>query len=132
MRDPILPKAQLLKEIKRFAKDKNRGISLHLFADLCGISFSLFRDVFINEIDPMTENTQIRVSRAYAAYQRGEVAVMQNRDNTRFVQFRKEAKPVMVRHTGLQVINGEIKMQIGLKPKYDYSQESLDEQIKRG
>jgi len=48
------------------------------------------------------------------------------------VEYRKEAKPVMVRHTGLQVINGEIKMQIGLKPKYDYSQESLDEQIKRG
>jgi len=129
MRYSILPKAQLLKEIKRFAKDKNRGISLHLFADLCGISFSLFRDVFIHELDPMTENTQIRVSRAYAAYKRGEVAVMQNRDNTRFVQFRKEAKPVYERSTGLQVVDGQIKIKVGIRNAADYSGSHLDEQL---
>jgi len=57
-----MPKAQLLREIQRFVKDKNRGISRQLFAELCGISFTLFRDVFINETIPMSENTQIRVS----------------------------------------------------------------------
>jgi len=30
------------------------------------------------------------------------------------------------------MVNGQIKMQIGLKNKADYSQESLDEQLKRG
>jgi len=124
-----MTKAQLLKEIKRFAKDKNRGISLNLFAELCGISFSLFRDVFINEIDPMTESTQIRVSRGYAAYKRGEVAIMQNRDNTRFVQFRKEPKPMLERSTGLHVVDGQIKIKVGIRNAADYSQESLDEQL---
>ena len=124
-----MTKAQLLKEIKRFAKDKNRGISLNLFAELCGISFSLFRDVFINEIDPMTESTQIRVSRGYAAYKRGEVAIMQNRDNTRFVQFRKEPKPMLERSTGLHVVDGQIKIKVGIRNKADYSSSDLNEQL---
>jgi hypothetical protein len=129
MRDPILPKLQLLKEMQRFAKDKNRGISLHLFAELSGISFSLFRDVFIHELLPMTESTQIRVSRAYAAFKRGEVAVMQNRDNTRFPTYRKEPKPVYIRSTGLHVVDGQIKIKVGIRNKADYSGSDLDEQL---
>jgi len=129
MRDPILPKARLLREIKRFVKDKNRGISKQLFAELCGISYPLFRDVFEYETVPMTENTQIRVSRAYAAYKRGEVAVMQNRDNTRFVQFRKEPKPVYERSTALQVVDGQIKIKVGIRNAADYSGSHLDEQL---
>jgi len=129
MRDPIMPKAQLLREIKRFIKDKNRGISRELFAELCGISLTLLRDVFINEIIPMTENTQIRVSRGYAAYKRGEVAVMMNRDQTRFVQFRKEPKPIYERSTGLQVVDGQIKIKLGIRNAADYSGSDLNEQL---
>jgi len=129
MRDPIMPKAQLLREIQRFVKDKNRGISRQLFAELCGISFTLFRDVFINETIPMSENTQIRVSRGYAAYKRGEVAVMMNRDQTRFVQFRKEPKPMYERSTGLQVVDGQIKIKVGIRNAADYSSSDLNEQL---
>ena len=129
MRDPIMPKAQLLREIKRFLKDNNRGISRPLFAELCGISFTLLRDVFVYEIVPMTENTQIRVSRGYAAYKRGEVAVMQNKDQTRFVQFRKEAKPLYERSTGLHVVDGEIKIKLGIRNAADYSGSDLNEQL---
>jgi hypothetical protein len=124
-----MPKAQLLREIKRFIKDKNRGISRELFAELCGISLTLLRDVFINEIIPMTENTQIRVSRGYAAYKRGEVAVMMNRDQTRFVQFRKEPKPMYERSTGLQVVDGQIKIKLGIRNAADYSGSDLNEQL---
>ena len=129
MRDPIIPKARLLREIKRFIKDKNRGISKQLFAELCGISFPLFRDVFEYETVPMSETTQIRVSRAYAAYQRGEVAIMQNRDTSKFVQFRKEAKPVYQRSTSLQVVDGQIKIRVGIRNKADYSSSDLNEQL---
>ena len=129
MRDPIMPKAQLLREIQRFVKDKNRGISRQLFAELCGISFTLFRDVFINETIPMSENTQIRVSRGYAAYKRGEVAVMMNRDQTRFVQFRKEPKPMYERSTGLHVVDGQIKIKVGIRNAADYSGSDLNEQL---
>jgi hypothetical protein len=125
-------KRDLLPLMYRFLKDKNRGISVKLFAELAGVNSNHLLDVFFYHTEPLTERMQRRVSKAFLAWQGGEVAIMQNPDRTKFVEYRKQAKPVMVRHTGLQVINGEIKMQIGLKPKYDYSQESLDEQIKRG
>ena len=127
--DTIIPQRQLLIEIKRFVKDKARGISVENFADIAGMSAKHFRDVFIEELHPMTYNVQVRVSRAYRSYQRGEIVVMQNRDNTRFAQYRKEAKPHYVRSTGLQVVDGQIKIKIGIRNAADYSQENLDEQL---
>lgn len=132
MERTALPKAALKQVIKRFLTDKNRGISIALFAELAGLSADHIRDVFIYESQPLTEYVQRRVSKAYMAWQRGEVSIMQNRDKTRFVQYRKEAKPVMKRSTGLQLVNGEIRLKIGVVNKYDYSSMSLDEQLKRG
>jgi hypothetical protein len=80
----------------------------------------------------MSEYVQIRTSKGYASWRKGQVAVMQNRDNTRFVSYRKEAKPVMVRTTGLQVVNGEIRIKVGISNKADYSGKTLDETIGRG
>ena len=37
MSQTVIPKKQLLVEIKRFFKDKDRGISIALFAELCGV-----------------------------------------------------------------------------------------------
>ena len=57
---------------------------------------------------------------------------MQNRDASKFVQYRKEAKPVLQRTNKLEVINGEIKIKLGISKKYDYSGSTLDEQLGRG
>ena len=127
--DTIMPQRQLLIEIKRFFKDKARGISIDNFADIAGMSTKHFRDVFIDELHPMTYNVQVRVSRAYRAYQKGEIVVMQNRDNTRFATYRKEPKPHYVRSTGLQVQDGQIKIKLGIRNAADYSQADLDEQL---
>ncbi len=126
----IHPRSELRRIIKRFLKDKERGISIPLFADLAGISVAHLRDVFINESEPMTEYVQRRVSKAYQEWIRGEVAIMQNRDCSLFVQYRKEAKPVLHRSSKLTLVNGEIKINMGIKPKYDYSDLTLDEQLK--
>jgi len=80
----------------------------------------------------LTEYVQRRVSKAYVEYRDGEVAIMQNRDTSKFVQYRKELKPVLQRSTGLQVINGEIKIKVGIANKHDYAVSDLDEQLKRG
>jgi len=56
---------------------------------------------------------------------------MKNRDNTKFVQYRKDARPVVERKNQLEVVNGQIKLKIGLVNKYDYSQQTLDEQLER-
>lgn len=126
------PKSQLKPIIKRFLKDKDRGISIQLFADLAGISKGHLMDVFYYESEPMTEMVQRRVSKAYVEWRDGEVAIMQNRDNTKFVQYRKDNKPVMQKSSSLQMVNGAIKIKMGITNKYDYDVDNLDEQLKRG
>jgi hypothetical protein len=129
---PTLPKTVLRKAIYRFLKDKDRGISMELFAELAGVSKSHIKDVFLYETEPMTEYVQRRVSKAYTEWTNGEVAIMQNRDNSKFVQYRKQSKPVMQKKTTLQVVDGKIALKIGIAPKYDYLTATLDEQLERG
>lgn len=132
MLQAVTPKKQLLVEIKRFIKDQNRGISIKLFAELCGIEKSHLLDVFFYRKHPLTEYVQIRVSKGYDAWKKGEVAVMQNQDKTRFVEYRRTAKPRVVNSAGLQVVNGAIKIKLGVRNLGDYSSPDLDEQLKRG
>jgi hypothetical protein len=121
---------ELKRIMKRFLQDKDRGISIDLFADLAGVSTNHIRDVFLDESEPLTEYMQRRVSKAYIEWVNGEIAIMQNRDNTRFVQYRKQAKPDMVKTTGLHLVNGEIKVRVGITNRSDYSVLTLDEQLK--
>ena len=128
----VIPKQELKRIIRKFLVDQERGISIPLFADLAGLSISQIRDVFLNDKEPLTEYVQRRVSKAYTEWKNGEVAIMQNRDTSKFVQYRKEAKPSLKRSTTLQVINGEIKVKVGIVNRYDYSDRTLDEQLERG
>jgi AraC-like DNA-binding protein len=93
----ILPKLELKRVVRKFIQDKDRGISLNLFCEIVGISSQHLKDVFLHETEPLTEYMQRRVNKAYYAWQHGEIAIMQNRDSTKFVQYRKEAKPVLER-----------------------------------
>lgn len=127
-----IPKKQLLPIIKRFLADKNRGISKELFANLAGIHVRHLLDVFDYEVEPMTEMVQYRVSKAYTEWKNGEVVIMQNRDRTKYVDYRKEAKPVLERGFNLQVQDGQIKIKLGIQKKYDYARQTLDEQLERG
>jgi len=127
-----LSKYELKRQIFSFLKDQDRGISMSLFAELAGISETHLKDVFLYQTEPLSEMVQRRVSKAYKSWQMGEVAIMQNRDRTRFVEYRKESKPVMERSLGLQATSNGIKISLGIKPKYDYSGNTLDEQLKGG
>jgi len=127
-----IPKRELLRVIKRLIKDKNRGISVKLFAELCGVNKEHLLDVFFYRTHPLTEYIQIRVNKGYNSWLKGEVAVMQNRDNTRFVEYRREPKPLLARTTGLHLVNGEIKIKVGVANRGDYSGQTLDEALKRG
>jgi len=51
----VLPKVELKRIIRKFIQDKDRGISLDLFCEICGISQARLRDVFLNEEEPLTE-----------------------------------------------------------------------------
>lgn len=127
-----IPKTELKVIMRRFLADKERGISIPLFSELSGVSISQLRDVFLNDKEPLTEYVQRRVSKAYNEWKNGEVAIMQNRDTSKFVQYRKEARPALQKTNKLEVINGEIKIKLGITNKYDYSGNTLDEQLGRG
>lgn len=129
---PTIPKHELKHIMYNFLSDHGRGISVNLFAEIAGVSAGHIYDVFLYQTEPLTEMVQRRVSKAYKSWVNGEVAIMQNRDNSKFVQYRKEPKPLMQRSLGLKVTNDGIKINLGVKPKYDYSTHTLDEQLKRG
>jgi hypothetical protein len=126
----VIPKQELLQIIKRFAKDEKRGISLPVFCELCGLSISHFRDVFIDNNHPLTEIIQRRVSKGYQSFKNGEVAVMVNRDRSRFVEYRKKPKLRLARSNKIVLVNGNIKLQMGIVNRNDYSASSLDEQFR--
>ena len=84
-----MTKAELFRQMARFAKDTNRAVSWDFFAEMTGISAQHLQDVFVTRKHPMTETTQIRVTRALEKLKRGDVTVMQNRDRTRFLLYHK-------------------------------------------
>ena len=132
MRVEVIPRRELHRIIKQFLNDLNRGISVQLFAELCGLSDKTLQTTFIYDTTPLSEFVQRRVSKGYQSWLNGEVAVMQNIDKTRFVDYRKTPKPRFGRKYGLKVENGKIKMDIGVRNKADYSFVTLDKQLERG
>ena len=127
---PILTKIELKRIIKRFFADQERGISIKLFCELCCISEKHMLDVFLYESQPLTEYIQRRVSKGYQEWRAGNVKVMKNRDNTRFVEYRKTSQPPIYRATGLKVTPEGIKLRVGLVNRHDYSELDLDEALR--
>ena len=130
--EKITTKAELRKMFKRFHADERRGISLALFADMCGITVGHLYQVFITETEPLTEVTQIRVSRALEAHRKGQLRVMENPLNRkRHAEYRPkgEEKPRIVKAVSFVVNNGKIGLQPRPVNRQDFSRLSLDEQI---
>jgi hypothetical protein len=123
----VIPKQELKILVGRFLKDKQRGISIQKFADLCGISREFIADVFIYESSPMSETTQRRVSAAYQAWREGRVRVMRRKDQTQFVDYRKIPEPAIFPHMGIVNSPDGFKLSIGPRNRHDYSYPTLDE-----
>ena len=128
-RTHALSKAELYRQMKRYAEDSNTTFSWRLFGEVAGISANHLRAVFIYETLPLTEETQIRVSRALEKIKRGDVTAMLNRDNSRFIKHNTEPKPKAARGYQIKLVNGQLKVQPGIINKNDYSQTTLKEQL---
>jgi hypothetical protein len=125
-----LPKSELLLHMQRFNADKERGISIPLFCELAGISTTHFREVFINQTHPMSETVQRRVNKAYMQWKAGWVRVMKRNDNTRYVDYRRQAKPPIMQGMGLKVTSEGIKLRVGMVNRHDYSEIDLNEALR--
>ena len=126
-RNAPLPKTELKRQIKRFLLDKDRGISIPLFADLCGLSTAHIRDVFLEECEPLTEMVQMRVNKAYHEWKSGRVRVMKRQNNTRYVDYRKEAVSPIMPSTKLTFTHQGIKLKVGMSNRHDYSDIDFNE-----
>ena len=122
----ILTKVELLRQVKKLMLDKQKPVSNIRFAELCGVSVRNMYKIFVTEDLPLTEMVQIRVNRGYDAYKKGLVRVMQRRDQTHFVDYRKEPKPSFAPSMGLKIENGQISLRVGMVSRYDYSQRDLN------
>ncbi len=127
----MLSKSELKVQIARMLRDKQRGISIALFADLAGISKELLEKVFLFNTMPMSEVTQVRVNRAYERWKAGEVRVMKRRDQTRYVDLRREAKSPVIPVTRLRVGPNGITLRVGPSNRHDYSEPALFEALGR-
>ena len=126
----LLSKKELIRQIKAFLSDHNRGISIALFAELCGLSDKTIKEVFIYERMPLTENVQIRVNKGYNQLKQGNVKIMQRPDRSRYVAYRRESQPVIEPSMGLKVTSEGIKLKIGPRNRHDYSELSLDDVLR--
>jgi len=124
-----LSKAQLKVEIKRFIADLDRGISVNLFAELCGISKQHLDDVFKYENEPLTEHVQRRVNKGYADWKAGKVKVMRL-GRKKWVEYRKEPVQPLIPTSKLVLTNQGFQVKVGFVNRHDYSQPTLDEQLR--
>jgi len=122
----ILTKVELLRQIKKFLQDPDRGISHAMFAELCGINKFYMMDVFVYQTEPLSETVQIRVNKGYDAWKRGMVKTMVRRNQTRYVDYRKEPQPLLAPSMGLKLVGGELKLRVGMVNRHDYSQRDLN------
>lgn len=128
--EDVLPRQELFLRMNRFLADKNRGISVQRFADACGLSKPLLYEIFRTKKIALSINSQIRISKALAAYERGEIAVVQHKDLSTETVRRKTPKPVMVRSMALTMKDGKIGLRVGVRNRHDYSIPTFEEEVK--
>lgn len=126
-----MPKAELLKTIKKMMQDGDRGISIRNFAELAGLSERYLWDVFVYETAPMTEITQRRVTNAYNAWKNGYVAIMREKDNRIYPDYRREARPRAYKGMKIDLKNGQIGIKVGVFNRCNYDEMTLEDLFKK-
>lgn len=125
----VLSKAEIYRRMARYLEEDTRVMSVKFLAELAGISERLIFGIFVGGTHPMSEETQVRMSRALKRLERGDVTVMRNRNQTKYLQYNRDPKPRMVRGYGLKLDGGKITLNLGVKNRADFSKPTLKEQM---
>ena len=125
----VYSKRELKERMGRFIADANRGISMIVFSELCGVTERLMRNIFVHGTADLSEVNQIRISRVLRSWEAGEIAVMQGRYNTRFAEYRKEPRLRLARTWGLKVTPEGLKVDARVRNKADYGEPGFLEQL---
>ena len=127
----VIGKKELLVRMKRFLADRRRGVSVVLFAELCGVSDRMLVQTFKDERFPVSEQMQIRVSRALLAWERGDYEVVKGFGGVKYLVPRKVPKPAFRRFVGLKVEDGRIRIDCGVRRRADTSRVTFKEQMNK-
>ena len=55
--------------MERFIADANRGISLNLFCELCGLTVPTLKNIFVHGTSDLGEVYQIRISKVLQSWE---------------------------------------------------------------
>jgi hypothetical protein len=127
----VLSKAEIYRRMERYLEEEDRVMSVKFLAELAGLSERLIFGIFVGGTHTMSEESQVRMSRALERLERGDVTVMRNRNRTKFMQYNSTPKPRVVRGYGLKLDGGKITLNIGPKNRADFSKPNFREQMER-
>ena len=125
----VLSKAEIYRRMERYLEEENRVMSVKFLAELAGLSERLIFGIFVGGTHTMSEESQVRMSRALERLERGDVTVMRNRNRTKYLQYNTTPKPRVVRGYGLKLDGGKITLNIGLKNRANFSNPTFKEQM---
>ena len=125
----VLSKAEIYRRMERYLEEEDRIMSVKFLAELAGLSERLIFGIFVGGTHTMSEESQVRMSRALQRLERGDVTVMRNRNRTKYLQYNQQPKPRVVRGYGLKLDGGKITLNIGLKNRADFSKRTFKEQM---
>lgn len=125
----VLSKAEIRRRMARFLEEGNRAMSMKFLGELAGLSERLIFGMFVGNTHAISEESQVRMSRALLRLERGDVTVMRNRNRTKYLQYNREPKPRVVRGYGLKLDGGKITLNVGLKNKANFSERTFREQM---
>jgi len=120
-----------MERMNRFWDDRDRGIGMEMFSDFCGIPMTTLKRVFRKKDLEMSEQVQIWVSKALWEWEQGRVGVRRRVNGMKFWEYRREVRPPLKRSWGLQVVDGRIRMDVGVRNRADYSRPTLEEQLEK-
>lgn len=128
-RTETLPRAELIRRVRRFMQDEKRAIPVTEFARLCAVDKSNLYKMFVTGKMPVTEATQIRVSRVLLSLERGEIVQLAVPRKGIVTQYRKDPKVRLARSTKLVLKDGKITVDARVINRNDYSTPTLREQM---
>lgn len=127
----VLSKAELFRRMDRFQADSYSPISWRFLGELTGYNPAYLKTIFVTRENTLTENVQIRVSKALKQIENGDVTIMRDKTNKRFMKFNNKPEPRLAKSYKIKLIDGKLGLKIGIINKSDYSQPSLQEEMEK-
>ena len=122
----VMPRKELLRQLKLFKQDKKRGITIKNFALIAGIGYQYLNSI-IAEREQMSEIMQKRLSKALNEFRMGKVATIEHVSGRTEPVYRQKPVPLARKNMGLTVKDGQITLSIGMRQLGDYSRPTLGE-----